>query len=219
MGRHPQQKGLLILFDGVDGTGKSTIAKEVAAQLDAYYYKSPPEPYASRRDLVPLQEDPAGRLQFFMAANQQTSEEIKDLVKMGVPVVMDRYWPTTYAHHVAMQPELAMNFDPSGFIQPDISFFLFASERLRANRIARRDQAPHGPDKPLERDQVYQSRVQHIFRTDPIFKPLRPIALNTGRRLLETTVQIALEQVMGRARKLGLMGGRANPGSKPPQPA
>ncbi len=95
-----------ILFEGLDRTGKSTIAKEVAKKLNAILLHSPPDiliPYRKHFDSL----DNETNLSYYITANHVLDCQIGDYLSKQ-NVVCDRYYFTTIAYHSA---KLERNID------------------------------------------------------------------------------------------------------------
>lgn len=91
--------GNFYVIEGVDGVGKTTMAKLLVKHLEGIYYKTPPEPYASRY----FEFDGTNtrkRFEFFLESIVYASQEIRLLLKEGISVVADRWIWTTLAYHI-----------------------------------------------------------------------------------------------------------------------
>jgi dTMP kinase len=103
----------LIVFEGIDGTGKTTLAKMLAKKIKAAYYKTPPKEIWSIRKSVD-RSDPAVRLAFYKLGNAIGEQFFKNTLKTQ-HVVCDRYVYSTNAYQsVASKRELNIraNFAP-----------------------------------------------------------------------------------------------------------
>ena len=85
-----RSRGRLICIEGIDGTGKTSVARRLAREISATYYSTPPEPFRRIRKRVDRTADPATRFFFYMSSVQRASGEINTLLHSG-DVVCDRY--------------------------------------------------------------------------------------------------------------------------------
>ncbi|MFO7710271.1 MAG: hypothetical protein R6V53_00745 [Candidatus Woesearchaeota archaeon] len=86
-----------ILFEGLDRTGKSSIAKRIAHEMNAVLLHSPPEllmPFRSHFDAL----DNETNFSYYLTANHVLNCQIEELLKTS-SVVCDRYFHTTIAYH------------------------------------------------------------------------------------------------------------------------
>lgn len=88
-----------ILFEGLDRTGKSTIAKKIAKKIDGILLHSPPEilvPY--RKHFDSLNNDI--NLSYYITANHILDYQISENIQKR-NVVCDRHFFTTVVYHSA----------------------------------------------------------------------------------------------------------------------
>lgn len=92
----------IIVFEGLDGTGKSTLAIELAKKINAIYYKTPPKQFNGRCIEMSCGNNfyTRERFLFFMDTFHTASNEIVQLLKNN-SVVVDRWIWTTLSYHFA----------------------------------------------------------------------------------------------------------------------
>jgi dTMP kinase len=89
------KKYKLIVFEGIDGSGKTTQAKYFAKKLNAFYFR---EPKFFKKEI--LQEiHPLTELFLFLADRSEVYSRIKDVLK-NKNVVLDRSFPSTLAYQL-----------------------------------------------------------------------------------------------------------------------
>jgi dTMP kinase len=126
-------KNLFIVVEGIDGAGKTSVAKELAEQLDGKYYKCPP------RIILPLRkvaDKSPYRLRYFyyLVGNYIAQSEIKSILKHTV-VVCDWYIFSTIAYHSVL---LKRSLRIPRILMPDKLVYLSASTSQITSRLAKR---------------------------------------------------------------------------------
>ncbi len=133
-------RGRLIVIEGLDGTGKSTLARLLAADLGATCLASPSAELRALRsglDAV-LEQTPRARQLFYAATVMHVSERAEPLLRSGLDVVVDRYLLSTLAYAELRGRALDLDDVCSQLAIPDFTLFLDCDDRLRAHRITRR---------------------------------------------------------------------------------
>lgn len=116
--KHP-----LVLFEGVDATGKSTIARELAKLLDAQVYESPPQALRPLKQEI-LELPAMARYHFFALGNWIAAREVERLLDNG-PVCMVKSSYATAAFHSALLGE-ALEAEDTG-LEPDLLVYVSAA--------------------------------------------------------------------------------------------
>jgi dTMP kinase len=118
------KKYKLIIFEGIDGSGKSTQAKYFAKNLNAFYFR---EPKFFKKEI--LQEiHPLTELFLFLADRSEVYSKIKGVLK-NKNVVLDRSFPSTLAYQligrnlkklISINDYLKIDFLARQKIEPDL---------------------------------------------------------------------------------------------------
>lgn len=165
-----------ILFEGIDGTGKTTLAKMLAEKIGGVYYKSPPE------ILEPLatyahDASPEIRYHYFLLGNYISAREIQKLLVTD-DVVVDQYIYSTIAFHsILMNRDLMV---PDDILMPDHVIHLTApfeeiEERLNSRSTRNKYEASEFLKK------VYQKYVDIFAKNQGV------LMINTGEQDLSET--------------------------------
>lgn len=155
----PATTPYFIVVEGVDGVGKTTFVKHLAARLGASQYKSPGGVFAQARAVV----DTAGlagleRYHFFRSATQSDSAAIALLLRDG-PVVCDRYIDSTIVCNAARDPRVWEVADRRHLCVPVATIVLTARPEVIAARLAARANRDHE-----ELDLAFVLRCDQSFR-------------------------------------------------------
>jgi dTMP kinase len=147
-------RGLLITFEGVEGSGKSTQARLLAAWLRerGRAVRLTSEPGVTTLGIAVralFQADaarptPLAEMFLFLAARQQLiAEVIRPAIERGEVVISDRYADATVAYQgygrgVDVQTIKELNLLATGGVLPDLTVLLDIDARLGMRRIAGR---------------------------------------------------------------------------------
>lgn len=151
---------VFISFDGVDGVGKTTVAKLLATDGSFQYHKSPAGPFAQLRKEIDAHATPLERYCFYRLATQFDSVQISRLLEKG-SVVCDRYIASTAAYHIAMDARIRVIHDDDGLLKPHFAFLLGARSEIRDKRLLER--AKMSSDIEIERNSAFLDRVAELF--------------------------------------------------------
>ena len=188
------RRGLFISFEGIDGSGKSTQARRLAATLrdrgrDAVLTREPggsPGAEDIRRLLV--EGDPARwsaetEILLFTAARRDHLERtIRPALAAGRPVVTDRFADSTRVYQGATRGDLRALVDRLHDevigIEPDLTLVIdMAPERALARGLARGS----GEDRFEDMGLAFQQRLRDGFRALAAEAPGRVVLIDGDR--------------------------------------
>jgi len=151
MKSHPHP-GIFVVFDGIDGSGKSTQVQRFAAVFAArgervVVSKEPTDgPWGAKLRASAL----SGRLPFeeeltafIEDRREHLATKVIPALKDGAMVVLDRYYYSTIAYQGLRTDDIAA-FEPrirAGVVEPDVAYFIEMPPAAAAARIQRRDGA------------------------------------------------------------------------------
>ena len=166
----------IILIEGLDGVGKSTLVNALATKLNAKLICSPPkipDPVVGNIDLR-IRMDQTGsctRREYYRCGNFHASLLIEEARK-NRPVVLDRYWPSTASFAVLDEPHPGwepIGTWPNGLVEPDIMILLTVDEENRLERMKNRGLAITEEEALLNQGKKSRDPVLHALRSfDPI---------------------------------------------------
>ena len=164
------QKGLLVVFEGIDGGGKSTQAQMLIDRLhlrglETVYFKEPSQGKWGRKiKELALQADaitPQEELELFQKDRQENVEKnLKPALAQNKIIILDRYYFSTIAYQGAkgVDTQKIREMNEKFVINPDLVFILDVEADCGLERIKDRKQK----DLLFERE-VYLVRVRAIF--------------------------------------------------------
>lgn len=133
-------KHLFVTIEGIDGAGKSTIVRMLAARLGAVSIKTPDERFSHERHIVERQGTTEEKYAFYLRSLEAQQAEINAL-REKAPVICDRYIHSTIAYQwpdaEPLPADIAECF-PS-LARPDRSILLTVSSEVSRERIALRE--------------------------------------------------------------------------------
>lgn len=156
---------IFVVFEGVDGAGKSEVSKLVAEKLSAIHLESPTTPFSSIRNHVDKNLSDKGRFYFYMASNFDLSEKILITLR-SKSIICARYFHSTvigYASRQNIDIESVYNsidVTKKDFINPDLTIFLNVNEDIQRRRINSRGLSKNSQtDYKCLEDKKYRERL------------------------------------------------------------
>lgn len=161
-----------IVFEGLDGCGKSHTSKLVANKLSASLKSTPPQSILLLREKFDA-HDSLLRRAYYSLGNYIAAYDIKRVLYKQ-PVVMDRFWHSTAAY--GMANELISNsglklpnedddiyFWPKDLLKPDLVIYLTVSEEIRLQRLSRRHKFTPEEDE-LKKNAKFRELLNKIYK-------------------------------------------------------
>ena len=102
-----KNKGELIIIEGVDGSGKTTLAKELSEIFGGLYMKEPLERY---KKMLSTTYDPVEQLMLMWASRRKVFELIKENLKKSDYIFLDRSFVSTMIYQERAIKKLFGNF-------------------------------------------------------------------------------------------------------------
>ncbi|ELK29141.1 PREDICTED: UMP-CMP kinase 2, mitochondrial [Myotis davidii] len=158
----------VIVIEGLDATGKTTVTQAVAGALQAALLKSPPACISQWRQA--FDDEPAIiRRAFYSLGNYIVASEIAQASARS-PVVVDRYWHSTAAYAIATEVSGAVQHLPPAhhpvyqwpkdLLKPDLVVLLTVSPEERLRRIRGRGLERTSEEEELEANSVFRQKVE-----------------------------------------------------------
>lgn len=133
-------KAKLIVFEGLDGSGKSSTAKSVAESIGAIFMTTPSSSIRKYRDeiIAGLGTSQEAHQMFYLATVFSASQEIQTHLREGRSVVLDRYFLSTQAYAKFRGSQLDLDA-LNELLQPaDVTIYLDLPLSERHERLRKR---------------------------------------------------------------------------------
>jgi len=156
---------LMIAFEGLDGTGKSTIAQRLARELKAVALSTPAEELRGCRPAIDaLYADNGLASQLYYASTVvEASRQARRHQASGRSVVVDRYWLSTCAYDVFRDGTVDLRAVGDKLLRPDVTVFVDALDATRASRMEGRGVKTRVDRLSLERGMLLRGRYEELL--------------------------------------------------------
>lgn len=193
-----------VVVEGLDGAGKSSLVKELAATFGAQILSSSNAISAEVRAACDGMHGMRGtsRQLFYAYSVSLTSDAAGRALQQGTHVVVDRYWASTIAYpRVLGDATDAIERIATTLLTPTLTLFLDAPRAVRAARIEGRGGAARGIDAAsLERDEALRAAYMDAFQTPGVVGELEVVDAARGP-------EEVLERACDAIRRITLRGG------------
>jgi len=162
----------IIVIEGLDGVGKSTLVESLSKKINAAILKTPPLIYSpmlgeeSLRPFFDAQPEHVRR-EYYRFSCVIAGAKAKELSKVQ-PVIIDRYWTSTvaYAYGAGEAHDILRHAGtyPNGIVKPDHTILLTVSEDVRLKRIRKRQDTDTVEEQRLATDIAFRKRTLNAFR-------------------------------------------------------
>ncbi|KAM9017813.1 UMP-CMP kinase 2, mitochondrial [Ara ararauna] len=169
-----QQKGSfpVVVFEGLDATGKTTVTQSVKDTLNGFLLRSPPACISQWRTIFDDEPTPIKRA-YYAAGNYVLASEIAK-ASTQAPVIVDRYWHSTAAYTIATEikgkvQDLPPAHDevyqwPGDLLKPDLVLLLTVDPEERVRRLQHRGLEKTKEEADLEANTLFRQRVEESYR-------------------------------------------------------
>lgn len=165
-----KSKGLFIVLEGIDGSGKTTLARGLKSQLESvkgWEVVLTAEPTAGPVGSLLREEridSPRAEAMLFIADRACHTDEIRKLTEEGKTVICDRYYASTLAYQSAsgsgpvLDYDLLVRMNESVTMEPDITMLLDIDPEVSGGRVDSR-----GEQKSKFERLEFQKRVRDNY--------------------------------------------------------
>lgn len=163
-------KGLFIVLEGIDGSGKTTLARFLKSQLESvrgWEVRLTAEPTKGPVGSLLREEridSPRAEAMLFIADRACHTEEMRALVEKGITVICDRYYASTLAYQSAstsgpvLDYRLLEEMNDAVTMEPDITILLDLDPEVSGGRVDSR-----GEQKSKFERLEFQRRVRDNY--------------------------------------------------------
>uniref|UniRef100_A0A8B9M8Q8 UMP-CMP kinase 2, mitochondrial n=1 Tax=Accipiter nisus TaxID=211598 RepID=A0A8B9M8Q8_9AVES len=183
-----QRKGSfpVVVLEGLDATGKTTVTQSVKDTLNGILLRSPPACISQWRTIFDDEPAPIKRA-FYAAGNYILASEIAK-ASTQAPVIVDRYWHSTAAYAVATEvdgkvQDLPPAHDevyqwPEDLLKPDLVLLLTVDPEERVQRLQRRGLEKTKEEAELEANTLFRQRYTFLWnkRMEAVLAPVGSVA-------------------------------------------
>lgn len=179
-----ETQNALVVFEGLDGAGKSVLGKALAEQVCGVFTATPPEEYLAIRRDVHACPVTAARFCYYISGAIYASDRTRR-EHHGKIIVCDRYYYTSLADYSfyaqIAKPEVIhwAEFLKSVCREPDFVVYCHARRDVRLERISRRNAASVADDL----DYSFEVHMDALYRTLPDHQRL--LILDTSDRTVD----------------------------------
>ena len=141
------ERGLFIVIEGVDGTGKTTLAGGIRSRLigmgmDCVTTAEPTDGPVGRLLRKGVTDNPKAEALLFVSDRAMHTDAMRERIEKGETVVCDRYYASTLAYQAAsgtgVDESWLRSLNDQVIMKPDFVFLLDADPELCSARIDRR---------------------------------------------------------------------------------
>lgn len=184
----------LVVIEGLDGTGKSTLAGRLAARMGATLLRTPPAELASVRPAIDaaFARSPVAAQLFYGASVVHASDRARAILASGAPVVIDRYWLSTVAYAQCRDAHVDLSSVEPMLLRADLTVFLEVDERARRERLDARGMTAADRDSVTQRDVL---RSHYLSALDASQLSGAVLRLDTSHATPEELVERVLAEV------------------------
>lgn len=147
-----------IVIEGIDGCGKSAVARLLAERLGAWCYETPPPPFTCIRRHIDAYASVEVHHLFYLAAVLYASDEIRALLHTQ-DVVCVRYVMTTVVYHSVLGSALQLDVESLHCVQPDYVFLLCVTDEAERQRRIEQRRIKTAADALLENADLRQRLI------------------------------------------------------------
>lgn len=171
---------MIIVFEGLDGCGKTTLAKKVAEELDNSIYLREPGGTTKGEEIRGLiKRWPSSKNLFlFLEARKELCDFIDKLENKNV--VLDRFTPSTLAYQQTDTTNIAQLYNIDSVarngLKPDIVFFINIEPKQCAFNIAQRKQT-----------QIDQQKLEVLQKTHANYQEANEFLKSKGWNIINVT--------------------------------
>jgi dTMP kinase len=140
----PGNEPLFVVFEGLDGAGKTTCARALAKAIGAQYMTTPPPEVRAvlTKVLDSLGDSQEARQLFYLATVFAAANQVRAALAAGTSVVMDRYFLSTQIYAEMRGSRLDLDGLGEQLLAADLTVYLDVPMPVRRARLFARHCTP-----------------------------------------------------------------------------
>ena len=154
---------MIVALEGLDGCGKTAVARILAAMIDAEYMTLPPPTMRLASDEALRRHDSLSRYLYYLSCVASVNEAAQRTER----VVADRFIASAHAMHIHVKGKVAAALRRTDFPGADLTIYLHVDEPERRLRLARRGRLLDPFETKLSEDMRFRVEVADRLRADP----------------------------------------------------
>lgn len=189
-----------VVFEGVDGAGKTEISALVAKKLKGLHLESPTGRFSELRKYVDGNLCDNGRFHFYLASSYDLSNKVDENKSSYPAIICARYVHSTVIGYASRQN---INVEKvyetilgglNGIAQPDLTIFLDVNLDAQRLRITSRlDSLNTRNDLMCLTDDVYQKRLSDNYRY--VQKKENWRYIDTSSKTIDEVVELSIKLI------------------------
>jgi len=161
----------IIALEGLDGTGKTSLANWLNVTFNYEIIKSPNANFFKIRDYFDKSNDIKERFCFYIGASFYISTLIDDLIACNKIIVLDRYYYSTLAYHYVFDKTIVNKYSNfcKKLTKPDLIVFLKSDYKVAQKRCLKRTRLAN--DNIITSEDIYKkitSAYEKYFDTNAL---------------------------------------------------
>ena len=153
---------MIIVIEGVDASGKSTLCKNLQTIYGGIVYATPPERLRRERENIDRFATPLASFQFYRKGIEVATQEILELEKQFDFIFVDRFWISTVATHKAMGIDMNI-YRLAKLDCTDTTILLTVNQREQIRRFQERGMST-GDRNLLSMFHAIDANFKHLVR-------------------------------------------------------
>jgi thymidylate kinase len=154
---------VLVAIEGLDGCGKTTVARTLANMIGAEYTTLPPAPMRLAATTVLEDYDSLARYLYYLSCVSAVAEA----PRLAPHVVADRFIASAHALHVHVKGKVAGALRHLDFGHADLTIYLHVAEEERRLRLLDRGRPLDPFEERLNEDGDFRNQVVRQLRSWP----------------------------------------------------
>ena len=159
-------KPVFVAVEGADGSGKTTVGKLLAENLDAVLLETPDAELRDIRKKIDdfYAESPLAAQLFYASTVAYASARAKEFLEQGQSVVVIRYWASTEAYNgIVRESEMDDSAWIDEVLAPHFTCYVEAPDDIRGEWMEKRGKKNLTDERSLRLGKDLEARYRHVL--------------------------------------------------------